>query len=343
MLRCGDSAPMDNLTHTLLAITLARAGGKRLGPHATGLLVAAGNVPDIDAVALLDSTVTYLDWHRGITHSLAASPLVALAVVGGFVLGRKLTRSHRPFGVGRAFLVAWFGVVFGHLLLDWSTNYGTRLLLPFSDHRLSWGAVPIVDLWLWLVLAAALTLPSLFRLISEEIGAPHTGGWGAAWFAVAFLLAWFGFRGLCHARALAVLDAHVYKGLEPRQVGVLADFGNPFRWNGVVETAETWEVVKVNLLEEFDPRRSRTYYPPESSLPLEAAHQSRTGKIFLNFARFPYSYVEPTERGYEVVLRDLRFEPAFSGRKGFVARIVLDQDLTVIREQFQFRPSEAVR
>ena len=343
MLRCGGSAHVDNLTHTLVAITLARAGGKQLGPHATGLLVAAANVPDIDSVALLGSTVTYLDWHRGITHSLAASPLVALVVVGVFVLGRKLTRSHRPFGVGRAFLVAWFGVLFGHLLLDWCTNYGTRLLLPFSDRGLSWGAVPIVDPWLWLVLAVALALPSLFRLISEEIGAPRTGGRGAAWFAVAFLLAWFGVRGLCHARALAVLDAHIYDGLEPREVGVLADFVNPFRWHGVVETAEAWEVVEVNLREEFDLRRSRTYYPPEPSPPLEAARQSRTGQIFLNFARFPYSYVEPTERGYEVVLRDLRFEPAFSGRKGFVARIVLDQDLTVLREQFQFRPTGPIR
>ena len=340
---------MDNLTHTLLAILLSRAGGKRLGPYSTGLLVAAGNVPDIDMVARLDSTATYLDWHRGITHSLAASPVLALAVVGAFVMGRKLTRSHRPFGVSRAFLVAWFGVVFGHLLLDWSTNYGTRLLLPFSDRWLSWGAVPIVDLWLLLALAAALALPSLFRLISEEIGAPRTSGRGAAWFAVVFLLVWFGFRGLCHARALALLDAHIYHrleprhGLEPRQVGAFADFVNPFRWHGVVETAEAWDVVEVNLLEEFDPRRSHTYYPPEPSPPLEAARQSRTARIFLNFARFPYSYVEPTERGYEVVLRDLRFESATAGHKGFVTRIVLDQDLTVLHEQFQFRPIRPVR
>ena len=332
---------MDNLTHTLLAILLSRAGGKQLGPHATGLLVLACNVPDIDVLARLDSTTTYLHWHRGITHSLAASPPLALAAVGAVALWRKLARPGRPFGAGRAFLVAWFGVVFGHLLLDWTTSYGTRLLLPFSARWLSWDAVPIVDLWLLLALAAALVLPSLFRLISEEIGAPRTGGRGAAWFAVAFLLAWFGFRGLCHARALALLDAHVYHGLEPRQVGAFASFTNPFRWNGVVETAETWEVVEVNLLEEFDPRRSRTYYPPEPSLPLEAARQSRTGQIFLNFARFPYSYVEPqgspgAERSYEVVLRDLRFESPIAGRKGFVARIVLDQDLTVLEERFQF-------
>lgn len=334
---------MDNLTHTLLAIALSRAGGKRLGPYATGLLVVACNAPDIDLVARLDSPATFLHWHRGITHSLAASPLLALAVVGGFALGRKLTRSRRPFGVGRAFLVAWFGVLFGHLLLDWTTSYGTRLLLPFSGRWLSWSAVPVLDLWLLLVLAAGLALPYLFRLISEEIGAPGTSGRGGAWFVLGFLLIWFGFRGLCHARALAVLDAHLYHGRQPRQVAAFADVANPFRWHAVVETAETWEVTEVNLLEEFDPRRSRAYYPPEPSPPLRAARQSRTAQIFLKFARFPYSYVEPIEQGYEVVLRDLRFEYNITGRKGFVARIVLDHKLTVLEEQFRFRPTKPVR
>ncbi len=161
---------MDNLTHTLLGITLARAGGKHLGPYATGILAMAANAPDVDALSRLHSTATYLQWHRGITHSFAAAPVLAAVVVGLFVLGRKLARSTSPFSLGRAYLVALGGIVFAHILLDWTTSYGTRLLLPFSGRWLAWGAIPIVDLWLLLALAAGLTLPSLFRLISEEIG-----------------------------------------------------------------------------------------------------------------------------------------------------------------------------
>ncbi len=334
---------MDNLTHTLLGLALARAGGNRLSPYAGGLLVAACNAPDIDGLSRLDSTATYLRYHRGLTHSFLAAPALALAVVGLFVLGRKLARSSRPFRLGRAYLLALFGVVFGHVLLDWPTSYGTRLLLPFSDRWLAWDAVPIVDFWLLLALSAGLTLPYLFRLISEEIGAHSPGGRAGALCALGFLLLWFGLRGLCHARAVAVLDSHVYHGLEPRRIGAFADVVNPFRWHGVVETAETWELADVNLLEEFDPTRARTYYPPEASAPLEAARRTRTGQIFLDFARFPYSYVEQTEEGYDVVLRDLRFEYNVTGQKGFVTQVRLARDLSVVREEFHFRPLQPVR
>lgn len=334
---------MDNLTHTLLGLALSRAGGKRLGPYATGILMMACNAPDVDAISRLDSTATYLQWHRGITHSFVAAPVLAAVVVGIFLLGRKIARSTRPFRAGPAFLVALVGVVFGHLLMDWTTSYGTRLLLPFSGRWLSWGAIPIVDLWLLLALVAGLTIPFLFRLISEEIGAPGSPRRGGALFALAFLLAWFGFRGLCHARAIAVLDSYTYNGREPRRVDAFANLANPFRWQGVVETAETWEMIEVNLLEEFDATVARTYYAPEPSPALEAARGTRTARIFLDFARFPYSYVEQTADGYEVVLRDLRFEYNVAGRKGFVAQVRLTRDLAVAGEEFHFRSSKPVR
>jgi len=334
---------MDNLTHTLLGIALARAGGKRLGPYATGILAMAANAPDVDALSRLNSTAAYLQWHRGITHSLVAAPVLAGVVVGLVVLGRKLARSTRPFPAGRAFLVALGGIVFAHILMDWTTSYGTRLLLPFSDRWLAWGAIPILDLWLLLALAAGLTLPSLFRLISEEIGASSTSGPGGALFALAFLLVWVGFRGVCHARATAVLDSYSYSGREPRRVDAFAHLANPFRWHGVVETAGTWEVAEVDLLEEFDPMRTRTYYMPEPSPALDAARGTRTARIFLDFARYPYSYVEQTDSGYEVVMRDLRFDNNITGRSGFVVQVRLTRELAVTGEEFHFRPSRPVR
>jgi len=334
---------MDNLTHTLFAIALARAGERRLGPYGTGLLVLAANSPDIDVVSRVESTVVYLHCHRGPTHALAAAPLLALAVAGVFALGRKLARSTRPFSFARAFLVALGGVVVGHMFLDWCTNYGTRLLAPFSWRWLAWDAIPIVDVVLLGVLAGAITLPHFFRLISEEIGAHRGSGRGAAVFAIAFLLAWFGFRGLCHARAAAILDSHVYRGMEPQRVGAFADMVNPFLWYGVVETADTWELADVNLLDTFDPTLTRTYYRPEPSPPLEAARRSYVGKVFVDFARFPFAYVEPDGEGFEVIMRDLRFERGVGGRKGFVARIRLAPNLSVVSEVFNYRSPVPVR
>lgn len=334
---------MDNVTHTLLGLTLARAGGERFGPYAAGVLVVAVNSPDIDIVSRVSSTANYLAHHRGITHSLAAAPVLALAVIGLFFLGHRAVRSSRPFQPARAFLVALGGILFGHLFMDWTTNYGTRLLLPFSSRWLAWDAVPIIDVWILLALVGGLTLPLLFRMISEEIGARRSSGRGAAVAVLILLVVWIGFRGLCHARALAVMESHTYAGRLPQRISAFATLSNPLRWRGVVETSETWEMLELNLLEDFDPTSSKTYHPPEESPALEVARRARTAQIFLDFARFPYSYVEHTDNGYEVVMRDLRFEVVVAARKGFVATIRLTPQLGIAGEEFQFTPSRPVR
>jgi len=335
---------MDNLTHTLTAIALSRAGGKRFTPHATAILVLAANIPDVDIAAALGSPVSYLQHHRGITHSFVAAPVLAAAVLGLVVLARKWRRSSAPFPLLPAYLVALFGVLFGHLFLDWCTSYGTRLLLPFSAHWFSWDAVPIVDLWLLGVLLAAALLPFFFGMISEEIGARRGArGRSAAIFALVFLLGWFAFRGVMHARAVAVLDARVYNGLVSERIGAFATVGNPFRWHGVVQTSEGWKVVEVNVREEFDPDLARTYYWPEPSPALESARAARAARVFLDFARFPYSYAEPTGDGYRVVFRDLRFHSAGSRGKSFVAEILENAQFQVTAQSFSFRPPKNVR
>src|SRR5207249_2739548 len=59
---------LDNLTHTLFALTLARTPLGRAGRGTTVALVAASNAPDIDIVATVRGGVSYLAWHRGPTH-----------------------------------------------------------------------------------------------------------------------------------------------------------------------------------------------------------------------------------------------------------------------------------
>ena len=44
---------MDNVTHTLTAVVLSRAGLNRWHPQSIWLLMLAANIPDIDIVAAL--------------------------------------------------------------------------------------------------------------------------------------------------------------------------------------------------------------------------------------------------------------------------------------------------
>ena len=78
---------MDNLTHTLFALTLARTPLGRAGRGTATALVLASNAPDIDIATTARSTASYLQWHRGPTHGLIGiltlGLLVALLVRAG--------------------------------------------------------------------------------------------------------------------------------------------------------------------------------------------------------------------------------------------------------------------
>ncbi|HET9176986.1 MAG TPA: hypothetical protein VFQ24_01350, partial [Terriglobia bacterium] len=57
---------------------------------------------------------------------------------------------------------------------------------------------------------------------------------------------------------------------------------------------------------------------------------------FMDFARFPWTEVLPTESGTTVIIRDLRFQPAGAGQGGFAIRIELDTELHVRLQEFDF-------
>ena len=50
-----------------------------------------------------------------------------------------------------------------HLLLDYTTAYGIRLIEPFNYRWYSWDIVYIIEPLILLALIAGLTLPSVFR------------------------------------------------------------------------------------------------------------------------------------------------------------------------------------
>src|SRR6185295_19839899 len=71
---------MDNLTHSLVGLAAAKAGLEKLSPGAAVLCVLAANSPDADILTLVAGRWTYLQNHRGITHSLAGTLALAVAL-----------------------------------------------------------------------------------------------------------------------------------------------------------------------------------------------------------------------------------------------------------------------
>ncbi|MBI3681376.1 MAG: metal-dependent hydrolase [Acidobacteria bacterium] len=324
---------MDNLTHTLTGLMLSRAGLNRWCPRATPLLLIAVNLPDADIVTRFGGVLNYLDHHRGITHSLAAAPLLAAAAA---VLLRLAGRKPLPWL--RAVLTALIGVL-SHLLMDWSNVYGIRLLLPFEDTMWRLDVLNIVDLSIWGVLLLSIAGPALSRLVSSEIGARSGTGQGAAVFGLMFVILYSGARCALHERAIQTLNSHLYRGEVARRVAAFPHLANPLQWTGLVEGSSFVILHRMNLLLPFDPTGGATFYPPQPSHALDVARNTDTFVRYLRFSQFPFFQVTPADKpegGMRVQAMDLRFGDPAAPR--FVATAVLDAARKVVEENYTFGP-----
>src|SRR6185295_18677644 len=166
ILAAGGGAHLDNLTHSLFALTIARTPLARAGRGTTAALLLASNAPDIDIVATAGGAVKYLEWHRGPTHGPLGVVALGLASAGLAMLARRVWTARRraarsdPDRSDDASLVMLWAVsmigVVCHVLMDLPTSYGTRPLSPFDWHWYAFDWMPIVDVYLLVVLAAGL-------------------------------------------------------------------------------------------------------------------------------------------------------------------------------------------
>jgi inner membrane protein len=319
---------MDNLTHSLTGLALARAGLDRLTPRASLILLLAANTPDIDIITAWGGAHVYLDHHRGITHSLLALPLVAALpplVAWRFTWG--------------AYLASTVGVL-THLLMDWTNIYGIRLLTPVSERWFRLDIISVVDPWIWAVLILTTLWPLLARLVSGEISSgarmQSKPGVGLARVALVLLLIYAGARFILHERALAVLDSRLWLGRAPVHVAAFPTLANPMAWTGLVEVSHAWVQVPMNLARNSEPGEPTVFY---KSPPDEIASRTAPFAAFLRFSQFPIwrSLPAPGAEGGQIVeASDLRFGVPGEGRFAAIAKV--SESGKVLESRFQFGP-----
>lgn len=160
---------MDNLTHSLVGLAASKAGLERLSPATSAVCIIASNAPDADILTLFfGDRWTYLHHHRGITHSIIGTLLIALAIpllfyIGDLLISRVRKQRHvvRLGGLTIASLV----VSASHPLMDWTNNYGVRPLLPWNSKWFYGDLVFIIDPFIWILFGgAAFLLTSQTRL-----------------------------------------------------------------------------------------------------------------------------------------------------------------------------------
>src|SRR5438552_2214083 len=155
---------MDNLTHSLVGLSLSKAGLERVSPYATTVCLLSANAADADFVSLFfGDRWTLLHHHRGITHSIVGTitisllvPLLVAVIERTIASIRRRAPTIRLRGLMAASLIA----AATHPLMDWMNNYGVRPLLPWSGRWFYGDLVFIVDPYIWLVLGAIAFLMS---------------------------------------------------------------------------------------------------------------------------------------------------------------------------------------
>lgn len=308
---------MDTATHLLTSLGVAALGQNipYIAEEDTRKAVLwsaiiGSQAPDLDILYRVKGDLSYLAFHRGVSHSLPSLIIIPLLVT-------LLLRLFFPrLSKGIVFIVAFASTLL-HIFLDVLTSYGTLALWPLSNQRLGWDILMIIDPFILLVCAIAIWigrkgLQSPTRVFTTMFGV----------IALYILL-----RTGIHHRALTLVEAQ-YPGNSPRKVSVLPGFGLN-TWAFVVDPQDDQGTVilgAVNFIKGKVIEKERHH--KISSPVVEAAEKSPAGRVFTNFARHPLAMVKGTSKGYEVTWIDLRYH--YTGRNPFTAHARLDKDLQVV-------------
>ena len=158
---------MDPISQAVLGSSAAQSISKKHIVSAGVLGCLGGMAPDLDVLIRSPTDpLLFLEYHRHFTHSLLFIP------IGGLICTLVL---HQLIGKrqGLSFKQSYLYCTVGystHAVLDACTTYGTMLFWPFSDMRIAWNTISVVDplftvpILLLVVLSAAKKSPSLARI-----------------------------------------------------------------------------------------------------------------------------------------------------------------------------------
>jgi inner membrane protein len=150
---------MDPVTHAVLGAACSQALLYRYDKRNAWLAGAlAAMAPDLDIfIRSAQDPMMLFIYHRHFTHSLLFIPFGGFLVGFGLLLFKR-SREKKKF----TFLAALIGYA-THCFLDACTSYGTQLFWPFSNQRIAWDWIAIVDpfftipiilglIWTWIFL-----------------------------------------------------------------------------------------------------------------------------------------------------------------------------------------------
>ena len=191
----------------------------------------AGLAPDLDIfIRSASDPLLKLEYHRQFTHSLIFIPIGALIVT---FFSRLLFKKYLSWGETYFFSFIGFAT---HGLLDACTSYGTQLLWPFTDERISWNYISVVDLFL--------TIPVILAIIFAIIMKNKY----ITLFGIAYILVYLTFGAYQENRAQFVGKSIAnLRGHDSKDLTAKPSLGNLFLWKTIYEDDGFYYVDAVRL------------------------------------------------------------------------------------------------
>ncbi len=198
---------------------------------ATWLGCLAGLAPDLD-VFIRSGTdpLLFLEYHRQFTHSLVFIPVGALICALVFY-----PFARKNLSLAQTYFFCLLGYT-THGVLDACTSYGTQLFWPFSDIRIAWNNVAVIDPFFSIPLLVLVVLGAVRKQ-------PRLAQLGLAW---GLIYLSFGLiqreRALVFGEAIARAD-----NLDIIHMDAKPGFANLLLWKLVIETTSEYHVSAVRL------------------------------------------------------------------------------------------------
>tara|TARA_B110000091_G_scaffold56126_1_gene61584 strand:- start:110 stop:1105 length:996 start_codon:yes stop_codon:yes gene_type:complete len=225
---------MDPITQGTIGAVLPQALGKKNLGIVALLGFLSGMAPDLD-IFIRSSTdpLLSLEYHRQFTHSIVFIPFGGLiCAVFLFIVFKKIS----PFNFKSTWLYCTLG--YGtHGLIDACTSYGTLLFWPFSNVRIAWNNISIID--------PLFTLPIILFVVLATIKKKNIySKVGIAWAIIYLLMGIF-----LHNKAINVgKEIAEQRGHVITRIKAKPSFGNLILWKIIYETNDQFHVDATNLL-----------------------------------------------------------------------------------------------
>lgn len=216
---------MDPLTQGVVGLSAAQLVSKRRHKVVAAVVgFLSGMAADLDVlISSSEDPLLFLEFHRHFTHALVFIPIGALLCTLAFRLMFRTWFARNYISFKSTYTFSFVGYA-THALLDACTTYGTQLLWPFSDARITWNTISVID--------PLFTLPLMLIALMSVIKRSNS----LAMYGAVYAFLYLGLGQIQNNRATDVAQSlALTRGHNPVNLSVKPSMANIIVWKSVYE------------------------------------------------------------------------------------------------------------